>query len=70
MTVAVSERGVSNFDRKIAAVVRDPCRIDVRVSTLKASALGVFALIFAMTEVEIDVNAAATLVPNGTCRPG
>jgi hypothetical protein len=54
--------------RKVAAVVRDPCRIDVHVARLSAGALGVFALIFAMTSVDVRIDATANLVPNGTCQ--
>jgi len=54
--------------RKVAAVVRDPCRIDVHVSRLTAGALGVFALVFGMTSVDVQIDATANLVANGTCK--
>ena len=63
------EKGRATFGRKVAAVVRDRCRIDVHVSRLNANAVGVFALFFGMTSVEVQVDAVATLVPNGSCKP-
>ena len=66
---SVAEEGRATLSRKIAAVVRDPCRIDVRVSKLTGSAVGVFALFFGMTSVEVQIEAMATLVPNGSCPP-
>ena len=68
-TTTAWEKSRPNFARKVAAVVRDPCRIDVHVSRLSASAIGVFALFFAMTSVEVQVDATANLVVNGTCKP-
>ncbi len=66
---SASEKGRATLGRKVAAVVRDRCRIDVRVSKLQAHAVGVFALFFGMTSVEVQVEAMATLVPNGSCKP-
>jgi hypothetical protein len=69
MTYTGSERGFSSFGRKVAAIVRDPCRIDVHVSKLTSSAVGAVAVFFAMTSVDIEVAAGATLVPGGSCAP-
>lgn len=62
------EKGSATLGRKVAAVVRDPCRVDVHVSKLTGRAVGVFAVIFAMTSVEVRIDAMATLVPNGSCK--
>lgn len=64
----VWEKSRPNFARKIAALVRDPCRIDVHVSRLSAGAVGVFALFFGMVSVDVQVDATANLVANGTCK--
>jgi hypothetical protein len=65
---AMWEKTRPNFARKIAAVVRNPCRVDVHVSQLRAGAVGVFALFFGMTSVDVQVTATANLVANGTCK--
>lgn len=52
---------------KIRALVGDPCSADVQVSRLQASAWGVFAFLFAMTSVEVEVQATPRLVPGGSC---
>ena len=52
---------------KIRALVADPCSADVQVSRLQASARGVFAFLFAMTSVEVEVQAIPRLVPGGSC---
>jgi len=69
VVTAMWQKGVSNLGHKVAAVVREPCRIDTHVSKLTASALGVFALVFAMTSVDVQADAVTTDVANGTCHP-
>ncbi len=69
MTNSSWEKTRPTLARRVAAVVRDPCRIDVHVTRLTASALGVFALIFAMTSVDVRLDATANLVPSGMCKP-
>ena len=69
VTTVMWEKGVSNLGHKVAAVVRDPCRIDTHISKLTASALGVYAVAFAMTSVEVQVDAITAVVANGSCHP-
>ena len=69
VTASVWQKGVSTLGHKVAAVVRDPCRIDIRVSKLTASGLGVFAVAFAMATVDVQVDATTAVVANGSCPP-
>ena len=53
--------------RGIERYVPNPCRADVRVSRLSAKAYGLFALLFAMSTVDIVLEGYPTEVPSGTC---
>jgi len=53
--------------RGIGRFVSDPCRAEVRVSRLSATAYGVFALVFAMGKVEMTLEGYPVDVPSGTC---
>jgi hypothetical protein len=51
----------------IGSFVPDPCRADVRVSRLSASAYGVFALFFFMSKVEMTLEGYPLELPSGSC---
>jgi hypothetical protein len=54
---------------KVGRLAPDVCRNDVRVSRIKASSFGVFALIVVSINERIQVDAAMVPVPNGNCAP-
>lgn len=53
--------------RKTQDLPADSCRVNVQVSGLRATARGVWALFFAMTWVEVEVQAVPMIVPGASC---
>jgi hypothetical protein len=55
--------------RKAFAAVGRSCKGELRITHLKASAFDVYALVFALYRVEIDLEAIATVMPREACAP-
>ena len=55
--------------RKVEAVAGKRCRGEIRVTRLGASTFGVFALVVAVYQVEIDVEGVPVSLPAGSCPP-
>jgi len=54
---------------KVAQIVPDPCRNDIRVSEIRATSFGVMAFIVVSSTVRVQVDAVPVPVANGSCPP-
>lgn len=63
------EAGRSTIARKAHAAVGKSCAGELRVLLLEASAFSVYALIFAMYQVKVELVATPTVMPPEVCAP-